>query len=188
MKSSALQQQLYEYRDATMSQLKEEFDKNLELYREECSKSVFEFEEVMKKKFELDIEHYKQQRISSAKKQAKNIIQTAQQEEISRVVEKVCKSIESRFLETVKVFMSRASQILNVEEKELQLTISSMLSQSIISQLKKTFVKNSVETSSMIQKYEIVCRKEHLIVRCNIKDELYSIISEDVQGSLQVSN
>ena len=176
MKSSALQQEIYQYKDSQLSQNKYFYTSRIEEENNKIDEKKKKFSKELSEKLDNKIKTYKQLKENNCKKliHEKKLLKILEEKE--KLLLKLLKEFESEFEKIIQNIAEKSITILNCGNKDLQVKISTHIKNKINS--KK--VPFEIYEDSSLSKYEFVCKFKHNLVRFDLKDEIFSIIQREV--------
>lgn len=176
MKSSTLQQEIYQYKDSQLSHNRNFYTSRIEEESNTFDEKKQEFSKELDCKLNIQINAYKKLEENSCKKiiHEKKLLKIHEEKE--KLLVKLLSEFESELEKIIVNVAEKSVSILNCEKKDLDVKVPTHIKSKINS---KKISFNVYEDSSLL-KYEFICKFKHNLVRFNLKDEIFSIIQREV--------
>lgn len=175
MKSSALQQEIYEYKNSQLQLNKDFYTSKIDKESKKFDEKKEEFVQSLDSKLKKQIKEYKKLKENNYKKTINNTRLSKIHEEKEQLALDLLDEFESYIDNIIQNVVKQSLTILKCSEKDLKLYVSSYLKTKVKSNKNYTF-----HIDDTLSKYEFVCKYGHNLVRFNLRDEINSIIQKEV--------
>lgn len=176
MKSSALQQEIYEYKNSQLQLNKDFYTSKIDEESKKFDEKREEFVQSLDLKLKKQTEEYKKLKENNYKKTINNTRLSKIHKEKEQLALDLLDEFESYIDDIIENVVEQSLIILKCSEKDLELKVSNYLKEKINS----SKLKFSFEVDNTLSKHEFVCKYGHNLVRFNLKNEINSIIQREV--------
>lgn len=175
MKSSALQQELYEYKNSQLGLNKKNYTSLIDEETDVYNQKKVKFSQELDLKLNEQLNKYKKLKQRECRKVIEEERVKKIQSEKKKLLLKLLDEVEQYMVETVNKAIEQSIIILKCSKKELELHLSLNLENKL--DTTKIILHPSVDKT--LNSYEFICKYGHSIIRVNLEDEINQIIEKE---------
>ena len=174
---SSLEQDLNELKQERIDEMNHEFEKEVSDMESSIEQTKQEFISKMSSQKESIVSLYSTSKLSSAKREAKQIELEAKSHERKKIIDEITTELSKDFEKIAQNILTKATKVLGCTLKTLKVVCNEKDS--------KTFSKiistNQIETKSTFQRYTFECMYKNELVRFDLKDEITKIVERELE-------